>query len=134
MRISDWSSDVCSSDLRLEDGDSGKTIRLCHIGHVTSTRERNVDPLQFRRHIPRGARLVHELVREQSRYVDVAVTTANDICLPTNRSKEALPIERTHARIRLAPVVGLAATQNQPLRQVVAAHAQRRLRIGSATL
>src|SRR3546814_9902985 len=43
MRISDWSSDVCSSDLRVHDGDAVEPVAVCqhrnHVDTATPTEE-----------------------------------------------------------------------------------------------
>src|SRR3546814_5042601 len=47
MRISDWSSDVCSSDLVRRDGEA--LLEGLHpLGKLTSTRNKRLDPRQHR--------------------------------------------------------------------------------------
>src|SRR3546814_2462307 len=88
MRISDWSSDVCSSDLAIPCGDRSGSVRECLGGPVTGERGRAEDQQRAR-----VVRTVQEQTRgDFTRSVGVAGPECGlgflDECIAGGRSEE----------------------------------------------
>src|SRR3546814_12823298 len=75
MRISDWSSDVCSSDLPRTDRPIARTGN-CRMNDVENTAEKSIKPLRRAPGLGRGlSALLGDVAREEP--VDVGTTSSS---------------------------------------------------------